>query len=500
MGLQDLYFLSPELALVSLAIGLILLDIIITRKELIPIMAVAGLVLPVGFAVALWFNPEIGTTATINITGNISTLAVDKFGLFFKFLVMAVVGLVFLASTDHINKFPRFRTEYYSLVMLSSAGMMLLASAVEFITIYVALELTALPVAALVAFGREERSAEAGMKFLILSAISSAILLYGMVIVYGFTGTTNLEDIANVVGNDGVLDSTIPFGGNAMLFGVILIIAGFGFKIAVFPFHMWAPDVYEGAPTPITAFLSVASKAAGFAIVLRVFYTALDLQIMSEQWSIVFAVMSACSMTIGNLIAIRQKDIKRLLAYSTIAHAGYILVGVASIASQSAGGDSSGSSAVLFYLSGYAATNLAAFTVVIAISGRIGSFAIDDFAGMARRAPFLSAVLAFSMVSLIGVPPAVGFVTKVYIFGSALESNLAWLAVVGVINSVVSAYYYLRVVKVMYLSPGNSEDPIQIGLSMKVATVVSFIGLLGFGLYPTPLLKLAAAAAAGIVA
>lgn len=500
MGLQDLYFLSPELALVSLAIGLILLDIIITRKELIPIMAVAGLVLPVGFAVALWFDPEIGTTATINITGHISTLAVDKFGLFFKFLVMAVVGLVFLASTDHINKFPRFRTEYYSLVMLSSAGMMLLASAVEFITIYVALELTALPVAALVAFGREERSAEAGMKFLILSAISSAILLYGMVIVYGFTGTTNLEDIASVVGNDGVLDSTIPFGGNAMLFGVILIIAGFGFKIAVFPFHMWAPDVYEGAPTPITAFLSVASKAAGFAIVLRVFYTALDLQIMSEQWSIVFAVMSACSMTIGNLIAIRQKDIKRLLAYSTIAHAGYILVGVASIASQAADGDSSGSSAVLFYLSGYAATNLAAFTVVIAISGRIGSFAIDDFAGMARRAPFLSAVLAFSMVSLIGVPPAVGFVTKVYIFGSALESNLAWLAVVGVINSVVSAYYYLRVVKVMYLSPANSEDPIKIGLSMKVATIVSFIGLLGFGLYPTPLLKLAAAAAAGIVA
>ena len=171
MGLQDLYFLSPELALVSLAIGLILLDIIITRKELIPIMAVAGLVLPVGFAVALWFDPEIDTT-TLNNGVLVSTLAVDKFGLFFKFLVLAVVGLVFLASTYHINKFPRFRTEYYSLVMLSSAGMMLLASAVEFITIYVALELTALPVAALVAFGREERSAEAGMKFLILSAIS----------------------------------------------------------------------------------------------------------------------------------------------------------------------------------------------------------------------------------------------------------------------------------------------------------------------------------------
>tara|TARA_Y100000588_G_scaffold100422_1_gene109154 strand:- start:915 stop:2438 length:1524 start_codon:yes stop_codon:yes gene_type:complete len=497
MDLHDLYILSPELALVSLAIGLILLDIIITRKELIPIIAVIGLVLPVSFAVALWFDPEINTSA-INSGVLEGTLVVDKFGLFFKFLVIAVVGLVFLSSTDHINKFPRFRTEYYALVMLSSAGMMLLASAVEFITIYVALELTALPVAALVAFGREERSAEAGLKFLILSAISSAILLYGMVIVYGFTGTTNLEDIASVFGSYRVPDTTIPFGSNAMLFGVILIIAGFGFKIAVFPFHMWAPDVYEGAPTPITAFLSVASKAAGFAVVLRVFNTALDLPIISVEWSIVFAVMSACSMTIGNLIAIRQKDIKRLLAYSTIAHAGYILVGVASIGS--ADGDGSGSSAVLFYLSGYAATNLAAFTVVIAISERIGSFAIDDFAGMAKRAPFLAAVLAFSMVSLIGVPPAVGFVTKVYIFGSAIESNLAWLAVVGVINSVISAYYYLRVVKVMYLSPANTEDPIQVGLSMKVAMIVSFIALLGFGLYPTPLLKLAAAAAAGIVA
>jgi NADH-quinone oxidoreductase subunit N len=315
-----------------------------------------------------------------------------------------------------------------------------------------------------------------------------------MVIVYGFTGTTSLEEIASVWNKYRVPADNIPFGSNAMIFGVILIIAGFGFKIAVFPFHMWAPDVYEGAPTPITAFLSVASKAAGFAVVLRVFYTGLGVPDISAEWSIVFAVMSACSMTIGNLIAIRQKDIKRLLAYSTIAHAGYILVGVASI-----NGDIIGSSAVLFYLSGYAATNLAAFTVVIAISGRIGSFAIDDFAGMARRAPYLSAVLAFSMVSLIGLPPAVGFVTKMYIFGSALESNLEWLAVVGVANSVVSAYYYLRVVKVMYLSPANSEDPIQVGLSMKVATIVSFVGLLGFGLYPTPLLKLAAAAAVGIV-
>ena len=496
MTTQDLYILSPELGLAGLALVLIVLDLVIERKQVIPIVAVLGLAVPLGFSIALWFDLEaLGLDDSILV----NTLEVDKFALFFKFLIIGVVALIVLASTDYVKRFSRFRAEYYSLVLFSAVGMMLLASAIELITIYVALELTALPIAALAAFNRDARSAESAMKFLILSAISSAVLLYGMVMVYGFTGSTSLGDIAARLGEIGLSPET-PFGSHALLFGIVLIIAGAGFKLASFPFHMWAPDVYEGSPTPITAFLSVASKAAGCAVVLRVFYMAFDNPIVSVEWSAIFAVLSALSMSVGNLIAVRQDNIKRLLAYSTIAHAGYLLVGVAAIASRSADGDSSGPSGVLFYLGGYAATNLAAFTVVIAISERIGSDAIDDFAGMAKRSPYLAGVLGFSMISLIGVPPTVGFVTKVYIFGSAVETNLEWLAIVGVINSVVSAYYYLRVVKVMYLSPAPSMEPIGPGLPLRLAVLVAFAGTAFFGLYPTPLLKLATAAAAGLIA
>ena len=333
------------------------------------------------------------------------------------------------------------------------------------------------------------------MKFLILSAISSAVLLYGMVIVYGFTGSTMLHDVASQLGKL-TLSADTPFGSPALLFGIALIIAGFGFKIASVPFQMWAPDVYEGSPTPITAFLSVASKAAGFAVILRVFYVAFSLELLSIEWSAIFAVLSVLSMSIGNLVAIRQNNIKRLLAYSTIAHAGYVMVGLAAIATRTpdiqAG---AGPSGVLFYLGGYAATNLAAFSAIIAISNRIGSDMIDDFAGMVRRAPYLAAVLALSMVSLIGIPPTVGFMTKVYIFGAAVDADLEWLVLAGVLNSAVSAYYYLRVVKVMYLSPPTDEEPVSSGAAMRLAMLMTFAGVLFFGIYPAPLINLAKTAA-----
>ena len=499
MTAQDLYILSPELGMAGLAVFIVLLDLVVQRKQLMPVVAVLGLAVPLGLSITLWFDLNGANGIGLDDSILAATLEVDKFALFFKFLLIGVVALVVLASTEYVERFPRFRAEYYSLVLFSASGMMLLASAIELITIYVALELTALPIAALAAFNRDARSAESGMKFLILSAISSAVLLYGMVMVYGFTGSTSLADISARLGE---LDLSIaePFGSHALLFGIVLIIAGFGFKITSFPFQMWAPDVYEGSPTPITAFLSVASKAAGFAVVLRVFYMAFDVDIdVVSEWGSIFAVLAALSMSIGNLIAIRQDNIKRLLAYSTIAHAGYLMVGVAAIA-RTVDGGSTGPSGVLFYIGGYAATNLAAFTVVIAISERIGSDAIDDFAGMAKRSPYLAGVLAFSMVSLIGIPPTVGFVTKVYIFGSAVQTNLEWLAIVGVINSVVSAYYYLRVIKVMYMSPPVSQEPIGSGMPLRLAVLVAFAGTAFFGLYPTPLLKLATVAADVLVA
>ena len=500
---HDLYLLSPELSLAALAALLLLLDLVVPRKGLLTAVAVLGLAVPLAFSLALSAGLDPGGSVAADNVIRIDTLdtfVVDRFSLFFKFLFLGVAAMVILVSSEYVRRIERFQAEYYALVLLSTTGMMLLASTVELITIYISLELTALPVAALAAFLRDSRSSESGMKFLILSGISSALLLYGMVLVYGFTGSTMLEDVAARLGE--ILGDGQPFGGGtyALLFGVVLIIAGFGFKIAAVPFQMWAPDVYEGSPTPVTAFLSVASKAAGFAVILRVFYLAFPLENLSVEWSGIFAVLAVLSMTLGNLVAIQQSNIKRMLAYSTVAHAGYLMVGVAAVAARASGGQEIvGPSGVLFYLGGYAATNLAAFAAVIAISNRIDSDRIDDFAGMGRRAPYLAAALAFAMVSLTGVPPAVGFIVKVYIFGAAVSSGLAWLAVVGVVNSVVSAYYYLRVIKVMYLLPPPVEGPVASDLPLRLAVLATAAAVLVFGVYSGPLLEFARDAATALL-
>lgn len=497
MNTHDLYLLSPELSLAGLGVLIILVDLVVGKKSVLPLLAVLGLIVPLAFSISLWLGlPSDGSAPMEGLFG---TLVVDKFSLFLKFVLLAAVAVVILASTDYVNKFRRFKAEFYALMLFSATGMMLLASTTELITIYISLELTALPIAALAAFNRDGRSTEAGLKFLILSAISSAVLLYGMVIVYGFTGSTSLPEIAERLSQIS-LSGDSPFGSNAMLFGVVLIIAGFGFKIASVPFQMWAPDVYEGAPTPITAFLSVASKTAGFAVILRVFYVAFPLDILSLDWGAIFAALSALSMTLGNLVAIKQDNIKRMMGYSTVAHAGYILMGLAAVSARASGGEAAlGPSGVLFYLGGFAATNLAAFSVIIAVSNRINSDKIDDYAGIARRAPWLAAVLTLSMLSLTGIPPSVGFWAKIYLFGAAVNTGLEWLVLVGVINSVVSAYYYLRVVKAMYLSEPESDAKIGFGFPMRLAVAASFMATLFFGLYPTPLLNLARAAAGVLV-
>lgn len=490
MTLHDLYLLSPEMSMAGLATVLLLLDLVISRKNIILSVGVLGLLVPLAFSVALWTG--LGSDAVVENTGVLKdTLVVDKFSLFFKFLFIGVAAVVGLVSADYVKRFEGFQTEYYALVLYSATGMMLMASTVELITIYISLELSALPLVALAAFLRDGRSSEGGMKFLVLSGISSALLLYGMVFVFGFTGSTQLDEVAIRIGDLG-LNAAEPFGSYALLMGIVLMIAGFGFKITAVPFQMWSPDVYEGSPTPITAFLSVASKAAGFALILRVFYVAFPIEQLSIEWSAIFAILAALSMSVGNLVAIAQSNIKRLLAYSTIAHAGYLMVGLAAAASRALGNDPDfGPSGVLFYLSGYAAMNMAAFAVVIAITSRINSDLIDDFAGMGKRAPYLAAALAFALVSLTGIPPTVGFITKVYVFGAAVNADLAWLAVVGVINSVVSAYYYLRVIKIMYLQPPASEERVLSGMPIKLAMVVTTAGVLFFGLYPTGLLNMA---------
>lgn len=476
---HDVYLLSPEISLVGLALLVMALDLFVERKGILSLVAVVGLALPVALSIVLW--NDVHSEVDGELVGVFGALTVDKFALFFKFLVLGISALVLTASVDYARRLPRLQGEFLGLILLSATGMMLLAATTELITIYVSLELTTLPLIALSTFLMTPRSSEAGLKFLILSGISSALLLYGIVLVYGLAGSTYLVDIAEVVKEP--LDPDLAFGSYALLVGIILIVAGFGFKISSVPFHMWVPDVYEGAPTPVVAFLSVASKAAGFAILLRVFYVAFPA--LEVDWALLFAVLAAISMTLGNLVAMVQSNIKRLLGYSTIAHAGYMMVGLAAVASRiENGGEAAGPSSLLFYLGAYAATNLTAFFAIIAISNKIGSHKIDDFAGMWRRAPVLAAVLSLALISLIGIPPTGLFIGKIFLFTAAVQSDLVWLAAVGVVNSVLSAYYYLRVVRVMYMTEPTSEEKVPSSVPFRLALGVSALAVLVIGVAP----------------
>ncbi len=407
-------------------------------------------------------------------------LAVDQFSIFFSLLFLGIAALILISSTEYSRKFAAFRAEYYALVLLATTGMMLLASTRELISIFVALELTGISLYVLAGFLKDAKSSEAGLKYLLLGAVASAVLLYGMALVYGLTGTTYLDEIAAAISSQGIL------GSPALLMGIVLLVAGFGFKIAAVPFQMWVPDVYEGAPTPVTAYLSVASKAAGFAVILRVFYEALGPA--SLDWGMIFAVLAAITMTIGNIVALTQKNIKRMLAYSSIAQAGYIMIGLAAFTTEA-------SSAIMFFLACYALTNLGAFIAIIAISNKINSDEIADYSGMVRRAPLFALALALCLISLTGIPPTAGFMAKIYIFSAGVNADLLWLVIIAVINSAISAYYYLRVVRVMFLGEPLSEERIHASSGLRVALAIACLGVLLLGIYPWILMKFSETAA-----
>ena len=505
----------------GLGILVILLDLATDRKGWLAAAALLGLAAPLALTlVQLAQLTGIYGPALDNLTPASSILAaslsVDRFGLFFNFLVITAAALVILASVDYVKGLTRLQGEFYGLLLLSASGMMLLASATELITIYVALELTTLPLVALAAFLMNARSGEAGVKFLIISAISSALTLYGMALIFGFTGSTSLEGIAAGLGQ-ATSQPNLPFGSYALLVGVALLTVGIAFKLSAVPSHMWVPDVYEGAPTPVVAFLSVASKAVAFGLLLRIVYTAFPE--MGPEWGILLAALAAVSMTVGNLVAITQSNIRRLFGYSTIAHAGYILVGVAAMSQTGAGGSGAaggggfatfGPSSVLFYLAAYTAANLTAFFAIIAIGQRIGSDRIDDYGGMVRRSPFLAVALALALIALIGVPPTGIFVAKIYIFTAAVKSGLVWLAILGVINSVISAYYYVKIIRVMFLQPipeggeetatgeSGDEQPAapadQPSKLTNLAVALAALATVLLGLAPGPLLQAAESA------
>jgi NADH-quinone oxidoreductase subunit N len=476
----NLTLFIPEITLAVFAILVILLDLGVRQKNVLRSVSLAGLVIAGGVTVAMWggdYSPLFN-----------NMLVVDNFALFFKLLFAGIAFLVILASADYVDKFSRFQGEYYALILLSTLGMMLMAATADLISVYIALELTSISLYVLVGFLKDRKSTEASLKYLLLGAIASAVLLYGMALVFGFTGQTQLGAIAQSIQSMS-LDSIVA--SPALLMGIVMMIAGFGFKIAAVPFQMWVPDVYEGAPTPVTAYLSVASKSAGFALILRVFFSAFGMpEWLTQNWGMIFAVLAVISMFIGNVVAIPQTNIKRMLGYSSIAQAGYLMVGLATLGFAPAS-SIMGQSGILFFLASYALTNLGAFIAVIAISNKVNSDMIADYTGMGRRSPLLALSLTLCLVSLIGMPPAAGFMAKFYIFNSAAQNGLLWLVVVAAINSVISAYYYLRVVKVMWSGEAASPEKVPSSGAPRLALFLCCLGVLVLGIIPGLVMRLA---------
>ena len=485
-GWESLHFIGPALTLLIGAIVVLLVDLITDRRA-----ATAGLTLLVLALTA--------TYATVHVVLGTSgealygAVVIDRFGLYFAFLLIAITAAVVLTSFEGLDRISQ-AGEFYALLLTSCASMIVLAQANELITIFVALETTSIAQFVLAGLGRDDRSAEAGLKYLLTGAISAAVLLYGFAFLFGLAGTTSLAGIAHYVG-------TGPEGARlALTMAFVLIAAGLGFKMAIVPFHAWVPDVYQGAPTLVTTFLSAASKAAGFAIALRIFYTGLGGgdTFISQDWAMMFAVCAALSMTFGNLAAITQTDVKRLLGYSSIAQAGNIAVGLAAVAS----GSTLGPSAVLFFLGAYTATNLGAFICVIVVSKRIGSDDIRDYAGLLRRSPGVALVLALCLLSLTGIPPTAGFLAKVYIFNAAIQTGHAWLVglvIVAVLNTAISAYYYLRWARTMVLDEPSEATAFQPTLALGSLLAAMALAVLFFGLNPTWLIEAARRAAETLI-
>ena len=448
-------------------------------------------------ATAAALLPAVGVTATAAR----GLVAVDSFALFFELLFLGSAALTVLMSVRYISAERMHAGEYYFLVLCATLGMMVMASAIDLVTIFIGLETMAVSFYALAGFNRpNRRSNEAAVKYFVLGAFSLAILLYGMSLLYGLGGSTHIRTLATALAGSA--------SGGLLPLAVILLVAGLGFKIAAVPFHMWAPDVYEGAPTPITAFLSVGSKAAAFATLLRVFIEGLPLfqstglGVAFGQpfgWRPAFYVLAVATMTLGNLAALRQTLTKRLLAYSSIAHAGYLLVGVAA-------GTPRGITATLVYVVAYAFMQLGAFAVVVLLRGGRPADAagdtpdeIADFAGLARTRPAIAFAMLVFLLSLAGIPLTAGFMGKLWLFGAALDAGYVWLAVIGVLNSALSLYYYARIVALMVGEPDAARTaPARASPALTLVIAIAAIGTIALGIYPRYLFDVAAASAVSL--
>lgn len=486
MSFGDANYLGPVITLLLGAAVVLAVDLFTDRRAPVGNLSLLVIVLAAFCTVAqaLWGPRGVGYGGTVGV---------DAFGIFFSFLLMAITATVIVAASAGLQRISQ-AGEFYALLLVSTASMIVLAQAQELITIFVALETTSVSQFVLAGLARDDRSAEAGLKYLLTGAISAAVLLYGFAFLFGLSGTTALAGIAEFVGG-------APEGARlAIIFAFVMVAAGLGFKMALVPFQAWVPDVYQGAPTLVTSFLSAASKAAGFAVALRIFYTGLGGgdSFVAQDWAMMFAVFAAISMTFGNLAAIQQTDVKRLLGYSSIAQAGNIAVGLAAVVA----GSTLGASSVLFFLGTYAATNLGAFICVIVVSNRIGSDNIRDYAGLLRRSPGVALVLSLCLLSLTGIPPTAGFLAKLYVFNAAVQTGQVWmvaLVIVAVLNTAISAFYYLRWARIMLLDEPQDATEFRPSGALGGLLTVAALAVLFFGLNPTPLIDAARRAAATLI-
>ena len=478
----------PGTLLVFWTLLLVLVDLFLgeERQRWTPILACVGL--GISFAA----NLAVYAPAAENQIALYGMFIADAFTGFLNVVILAATLIAILMSWDYLNRADIHRGEYYILALLSSSGAMFMIGANDLIVIFVALELLSIPLYILAAFRSIKndgtdlalKSEESGMKYFILGAFSSAFLVFGAALVYGATGTTNIPQIFSLVGGIAGTTSTAAF---YLLIGAALLFVGLGFKVAVAPFHMWTPDVYEGAPTPVTAYMSVTAKVGGFAAMLRLLVTGFAALVLVDgdpaAWQATLSLVAALTLVIGNFVAIAQRNLKRMLAYSSIAHAGYILIAVA--AAGTTGVADAATQGALVYMLAYMFTNLGAFAVVMAIEHVDGSGGnIDDITGLARTRPLMAMAMTIFMLSLTGIPLTAGFVGKFMIFASAVQAGLFGLAVIGVLTSVVSAFYYMRVVVNMYLRDSSGELlPALETPSLRWAINIALAGTLVFGIF-----------------
>jgi NADH-quinone oxidoreductase subunit N len=474
MSTSDLLPALPFLIISLWALMLLMFDLFITNKGTIAIMSAAGVTLALVTVIVRFGSDQVAFDGMI---------VADSFSDFLQIVVLATALLGIAVAYDYLRRMNMERGEYYALMLFTVAGMLLMSLAGDLILVFLAIELLSLPLYVMSGFARPEKSSEeSAMKYFILGAFSSAFLVYGIALIFGATGTTNMAGVAQSIGQNQA-DQTL------LIIAVPMLLVGLGFKIAAVPFHMWTPDVYHGAPSAAVAFMSVGAKVAGFAALLRIFIAALP--DLAQAWGPVVIAVSAATMIWGNVAAIAQTNIKRMLAYSSIAHAGYILMALAAASDPNVADDAV--SAALFYLFAYLFSNLGAWAVVLAMERSEGrGLLIEDYAGLGRRRPALALAMAIFMLSLIGVPPTVGFIGKFLVFSVTIDAGLIGLAIVGVVTSLVSAYYYLRVVVMMYMRTGEPESRSEGWLNRTVGLTAVATFLLG--VLPGPMLVLAQSA------